>query len=300
MKPKRIFTQMSEDPFFTSERLDFPPLFRYNKSMKNTRKEVTMGLFGIKKTEKQGKKPRAAAFVDFEHWAISLHKNFAMKPDIRAWYKELSRQYELVDVFFFGDFSNSHLRTEISKIREITTGLIETQNTSAHYKKDFTDFIMLDHIYQRSFQDDLDAFILFTGDGHFSSVVSYLVNKRHKTVEIFGIDGAISTTLKNTATKTTALPTKEALALARERLILSALKKIYEQQPSPRPTYLKTIQALSEENGIPKEEIQKAMDALVEKDYVYQTKRYFRGGNFAKILALNTVLLKNDGIWDSL
>ena len=77
-------------------------------------------------------------------------------------------------------------------------------------------------------------------------------------------------------------------------------KKIYEQQSSPRPTYLKTIQAVAEENGIDKEAIQKAMDALIEKDYVYQTKRYFRGGNFAKILALNTALLKSDGVWEKL
>ena len=259
-----------------------------------------MGLFGIKKTDKTGKKPRAAAFVDFEHWAISLHKNYAMKPDIRAWYKELSQTYDLVDVYFFGDFSSPSLRAEIPKIRDITTGIIETQNTSAHHKKDFTDFIMLDHIYQRSFQDDLDAFILFTGDGHFSSAVSYLTNKRRKTVEIFGISGAISQRLKNTATKTTALPTKEALALSRERLLLRTLKKIYDQNENPRPTYLKTIQAVSEEYGINKDEIQTAMDSLMEKDYVYQTKRYFRGGNFAKILALNTVLLKSDDIWDTL
>jgi len=258
-----------------------------------------MGLFGIKKTSK-GKKPKAAAFVDFEHWAISLHKNYAMKPDIRAWYKELTQSYDLVDVYFFGDFSSPHMRAEIPKIREITTGIIDTQNTSAHHKKDFTDFIMLDHIYQRSFQDDLDAFILFTGDGHFSSVVSYLVNKRKKTVEVFGIAGAISGTLKNTATQTTALPTKEAIELSRQRLLLRTLKKIYEQQNSPRPTYLKTIQAVAEESGIDKDAIQKAMDALMEKEYVYQTKRYFRGGNFAKILALNTALLKNDGIWDSI
>lgn len=259
-----------------------------------------MGLFGIRKTEKKGKKPKAAAFVDFEHWAISLHKNYAMKPDIRTWYKELTQNYDLVDVYFFGDFSNPYMRAEITKIREITTGIIDTQNTSAHHKKDFTDFIMLDHIYQRSFQDDLDAFILFTGDGHFSSVVSYLANKRRKTVEVFGILGAISGTLKNTATKTTALPSKEAIEISRQRLLLRTLKKMYEQQNNPRPTYLKTIQAVAEENGVDKDAIQKAMDVLMEKEYVYQTKRYFRGGNFAKILAINTPLLKSDGIWDTL
>ena len=132
-----------------------------------------------------------------------------MKPDIRSWYKGLSEQYELSDLYFFGDFSNPLLRQEIPRIREFTTGIIETQNASSYHKKDFTDFIMLDHIYQRSFQNDVDVFILFTGDGHFSSVVSYLVNKRRKAVEVFGITGAISASLKNTATKTTALPDKE-------------------------------------------------------------------------------------------
>ena len=259
-----------------------------------------MGLFGIRKTEKKGKKPKAAAFVDFEHWAISLHKNYAMKPDIRTWYKELTQNYDLVDVYFFGDFSNPYMRAEITKIREITTGIIDTQNTSAHHKKDFTDFIMLDHIYQRSFQGDVDVFILFTGDGHFSSVVSYLVNKRHKDVEIFGISGAISSSLKNTATLTTAIPSQEELAIAREYMILRALKKIYETARSPRPTYQKTVEAVAAECGCDKALITRAMDALMEKGYVYQTKKYFRGGNFAKILAMNTALLKNDGVWDKL
>ena len=259
-----------------------------------------MGLFSIKRSQDKGRKPKAAAFVDFEHWAISLSRNFAMKPDIRSWYKKLAETYELCDVYFFGDFSNPLLRAEIPKIREFTTGIIETQNASPHHKKDFTDFIMLDHIYQRSFQGDVDAFILFTGDGHFSSVVSYLVNKRHKIVEIFGIDGAISTSLKNTATATTALPTPEEVALSREFALLRSLKKLYETAKSPRPTYVKTVEAVSAELGCDKSVMAKAMDSLIEKGYVYQTRKYFRGGNFAKILAMNTALLKNDGIWDQL
>lgn len=258
-----------------------------------------MALFGKKPSDK-GRKKKAAAFVDFEHWVFSLSRQYAMKPDIRTWYKSLADKYDLVDVFFFGDFSNPLLRNEIPKIREITTGLIETQNASPHIKKDFTDFIMLDHIYQRAFLGDVDVFVLFTGDGHFSSVVSYLVNKRRKDVEIFGISGAISQSLKNTATLTTALPSDEDLKKSRELLLLRALKKIYETAKSPRPTYQKTIEAVAKESGVDSGSIEAAMESIVEKGYVYQTKKYFAGGRFIKILALNSALIKNDGLWELL
>ena len=40
-------------------------------------------LFGRKKTDG---KPKAIAFVDYEHWYISLDKLFGnMRPDIKAW-----------------------------------------------------------------------------------------------------------------------------------------------------------------------------------------------------------------------
>lgn len=258
-----------------------------------------MFLFGKKLSDK-GRKRKAVAFVDFEHWTISLYRNFAMKPDIRSWYRSLAERYDLVDVFFFGDFSQPALRCEIPKIREVTTGIIETQNAAAHIKKDFTDFIMLDHIYQRSFYDDAEVFILFTGDGHFSSVVSYLVNKRRKDVEIFGIAGAISNSLKNTATHTTALPAEEDLKKSRELAILRALKKIYDNSSSPHPTYKKTVEAVAKETENEESLITEAMNALMEKGYVYQTKKYFAGGRFVKILALNTALVKNDGLWELL
>ena len=256
-----------------------------------------MGLFKKKTT---AKKPAAAVFVDFEHWAISLSRSFKMKPNIREWYKSLAERYELVDVYFFGDFSNPLLRQEIPRIREITTGIIETQNASAHHKKDFTDFIMLDHIYNHSFQNTVNAYILFTGDGHFSSVVSYLVHKRHKTVEVFGIEGGISNSLKNTADKTFAIPTGEEIAAERQRAILRNLKEIYDSAKSPRPTRQKTASAVATAFECEKEEIDRLIDALIEKGYLYQTKKYFRGGHFVKILAMNTALLKNDGVWDTL
>ncbi len=259
-----------------------------------------MFLFGRKKASETGHKKKAVAFVDFEHWYISLYKNFSMKPDIRAWHKELSEKYDLVNISFFGDFSNLSLRSEIPKIREITSNIIETQNVSSHHKKDFTDFIMLDHIYQSAFHTSIDTFIIFTGDGHFSSVVSYLTTKLRKTVEIYGVKNAISMSLKNTATVCHALPTDDEITAHLEISVLKALKKIYETSKSPRPTFVKTVEAIARDTDYDKERISKITESLMEKGYIYQTKKYFSGGKFIKVLALNNALIKSDNLSDKL
>ena len=97
-----------------------------------------MGLFRSKSKEKRKK---AIAFVDFEHWYISLDKLHRQRPDVRGWRDQLAEEYLIDDIYVFGDFSNPSLRTEIEKIRHVTNLIIETKNASGFYKKDFTDFI---------------------------------------------------------------------------------------------------------------------------------------------------------------
>jgi len=146
------------------------------------------------------RKPYAVAFVDYEHWYISYDRMYRSKPDIRAWREALAERYDVGEIFFFGDFSNPSLRSEIPKIREITSFIIETQNASSHFEKDFTDFIMLDHIYQKAVTDEnIDAFIIFSGDGHFSSVVSFIRNRVGKEVGVYAVKGALSSQLRNSA-----------------------------------------------------------------------------------------------------
>ena len=131
-------------------------------------------------------KPKAVAFVDYEHWYISMEKLYKMKPDIQGWVKSLNEKYDVTEITFFADFANASLATEIPRIREVTKNIIPTTN-AGHFKKDFTDFIMLDHVYQRAMSaEDIDTFIIFSGDGHFSSVVSCLKNYCKKDVVVYG------------------------------------------------------------------------------------------------------------------
>ena len=71
-------------------------------------------------------KPIAVAFVDYEHWYISMDRFYHEKPDIKAWRAELAEKYDLRDVVFFADFSNPSFRAEIPRIREVSSYIIET------------------------------------------------------------------------------------------------------------------------------------------------------------------------------
>ncbi len=170
-------------------------------------RDTIFSIFG-RNSVSRNSKPSAIAFVDYEHWYISMYRMYHRKPDIKQWRSAISELYDVHDILFFGDFSNPSLRAEISKIREVSSSIIETQNASSYHKKDYTDFIMLDHIYQRAitYGENTDVFIIFSGDGHFSSAASFLVNRCGKIVAVYGIRDCLSMQLKNTASVTVEWP----------------------------------------------------------------------------------------------
>ena len=96
---------------------------------------------------------------------MDTHK---IKPCPMIWRKKLEEKYELSDIMVFGDFTQKEISEELRKLRSITNTIIETSNVFLECKKDMTDFIMLDYIYQSvEARKDVDTYILFTGDGHF-------------------------------------------------------------------------------------------------------------------------------------
>ena len=66
-----------------------------------------------------------------------------------------------------------------------------TFHSLLRYKKDMTDFIMLDYIYQTAaLRPEIGVYILFTGDAHFQSVTKYLAQRLGKEVVIYGVTEA--------------------------------------------------------------------------------------------------------------
>ncbi len=237
------------------------------------------------KKKKSSQKPRAIAFVDYENWYITLDKNYSMRPDLRAWRDELQAEYDVADILFFGDFSNPALRSEISRIREISSLIIETQNASSYVKKDFTDFIILDHIYQRALaSDNVDVFVLFTGDGHFSSAASFLRNKCHKEVVVYGSDANTSTMLKNCANKFVAVPSEKQIKRHRQKLIVSYVRDLHREKENVRVVFGQAADAISKKYGIDHDLVVEMIRELVDLKILTVQKRYFSGGRFVKLL----------------
>ena len=254
-------------------------------------------MFGSKKQ----KLPRAIAVVDFEHWYIALERGFGIKPDIRAWSEEIRAEYDIEEMAFFGDFSNYGLRGETDKIRTAGGMVINTQNSSENYEKDFTDFIMLDYIYQKAMTGkNIDTFIIFTGDGHFSSVVRFIINVCRKKVGIYGVKNAISYQLRDSTSYYREVPAGAAAFSDYYKMIATRMSYLMVHRETPGAYTEKEIVAkVAEKNGAPKKAVAIALGHMIEQGYLYKS-----GDEKGKKIKKNAPLkanwkkLENDGIWE--
>lgn len=241
------------------------------------------------------------AFVDYEHWYISLHKMYHIRPDIEGWVRDMSETMDVKALYFFGDFSNnSSLRDEITKIRGFTSKIIETGNASSHVKKDFTDFIMLDHIYQEAMarRDNIDVFILFTGDAHFNSAASFLKNICKKEVGIYGIRGGFSNQLKTTASWWVEYPNDAARLKPYFQAIFTSLDNLEkaDKKRKPLPTFIRTVESVSSANKLPRDDVRQAMQWLVDNGYILRRQEHSFGKKIMTI-AVDWHKVVRDGLW---
>ncbi len=168
-----------------------------------------------------------------------------------------------MEVNFFADFSHKSLADEIGRIRLFSNKIIDTRSPNG-VQKDFTDFIILDNMYQKALSsDDIEVFILFSGDGHFSSVTSFLKNFYHKQVVIYGVNGSFSKQLRETANTFYTLPTEQDINDSFYKNIFDYLRT------SQKPTYNDAVTAVLKSNrNASKQKIAQAMKTLMENDVI--------------------------------
>ena len=236
--------------------------------------------------------------MDFEHWYISLDKMYHKRPDIKAFRDELTERYDIADIAFFGDFSNPSLRAEIANIRAISNTIIDTQNTSVNFEKDFTDFIMLDHIYQSALnRDGVQAYVIFTGDGHFSSAVSFLVTKCRKEVMVYAVRDACSKQLRDSASHCRLIPDNEIADISTANKILRSLSAVYDKKKQkkkkPCPTFWATVESVSRNENLPRNEVADALRTLMAGGYVFQTKEKINS-DIVKVIRVNWQKVSDD------
>ena len=236
--------------------------------------------------KKKTKKPSCIAFVDFEHWFISLDKFYSVKPDVRAWAEELYDKYDVKQIAIFADFSNASLRAELEKLRDVTTFIFDTRNSSEHYKKDFTDFILLDYIYRQAItMKDIDTFIIFTGDGHFTSVVRFLRNECRKEVGIYGITGE-------------EIPSDTAVYRSYYKMLVDNFSYLtVHREFGEKATKDKIVERVCSKHKVGKKAISKALDLMLDDGYVYRASAVGENGKKIEVLKPNWELLARDGLW---
>ncbi len=222
--------------------------------------------------------PSAVAFVDYEHWYISLNNNYGIRPNIKGWFEDLQKRVNLKEVLFFADFSHKNLADEIGRIRPYTNKIIDTRSPTGAAKKDFTDFIVLDNIYQKALMaDDTEAFILFSGDGHFSSVTSFLKNIYGKEVGIYAIKGCFSRQLQETASWCVTLPDEADVFGVYFRKIFEYLKNEETKKSRDLPTFAKVVDAVASDRRLERKKAVVALERLIEDGVI--TKRRMGGKN---------------------
>lgn len=243
-------------------------------------------------------KSKAIVFVDYEHWYYSYKKLFFMEPDPVAWKKKLDEDYNIEDIFVFADFGHVGIQSELPKLRTITNTIIETQNSYGHHKKDMSDFIMLDYIYQTAaLKPEYDTYILFTGDGHFQSVIKYLVQRLKKTVVVYGVEGATSNQLKAVASSWIEQPEDGLKDLPIRQMIVQNLAYASDH-PEIIPTFMGTVAAVSRRHKIPDYRVTTVLHEMLDAGLVYRSDYRVNFNKTVKVITADWEKLHDAGLWE--
>lgn len=217
--------------------------------------------------------PDAIALVDYEHWLYALKDKFSVKPNIKGWIEEISTRFNLVRVDFFADFSRPEMAVELGKIRVFSTSVNDTRNANPTVQKDFSDFFILDNLYQAAYRHpNIDTIILFTGDAHFAPAVTYLSTYMKKNIVLFGVRGAISQQLRLACSEVTEVPHNYDYLLPVCKAILESMKDRLQTAPDFTFYFKPTANFVTQKFKLPYFMVVDAMNLLVEERYLeYQS-----------------------------
>lgn len=244
------------------------------------------------------KRKSAAAFVDYEYWFYSMRNLFHIDPDPKKWIEEVRAQYSVEDIYIYADFGSNGMAESKKIVQELDCTVVDTADESTYRRKDMTDFVMLDAIYQSVNElPAIDTYILFTGDGHFQSVARYLKERKKKTVILYGILDSVSKRLQEEVTECKFLPNSAVREAVYRRMIVENFAYIADKSHI-YPTFKGTVDAVSRKYAVDYEEIQRVMRKMIEEGYVVRRDYYVEFRKTIKIIAPAWDKLIEGGYWD--
>ena len=228
-----------------------------------------------------------SVFVDYEAWFYGCKNQYQVGPDIMDWFNHVKDKGELRDVIFFADFSQEAIKDHPIKLRSISTSIIDC--SKGDKTKDYTDFIMLDHIYQHLFRrQEIKHFILFTGDSHFQSIVAFLRNFNDKKVGVYAVEGSLSPLLSDAANWYAKILPSTQRNETLEQAILNNLVWLQEKT-NLMATYRKTVAVVSRHNPEFTEiEVDTTLSKMISAGVIRQEEDILPGkGYWVKKLVFN-------------
>lgn len=221
----------------------------------------------LKSPSQDEKKLHTIVFIDYESLYISFIKQYSIPPMLDALVDEIKTNGRITKIYVFGDFTKPELSQERNRVRTVTSNIIDCGNESAVLKKDFTDFIMLDHIYQEVIQNPaVEQFIFFTGDGHFSSAATFIRNFMDKVVGVYGVAGSLSRQLKDCSSWTKEVCAVDGDELEYQTNIFRNLKSA--ERRGLCPTFLKTAEFTARNYGGDQYRYEQILRKLIDEGYI--------------------------------
>jgi hypothetical protein len=212
---------------------------------------------------------RTTVFVDYESWFYGCKNQYQTEPDVGDWFNHVRDKGQIDDVMFFADFSHEAIKDHIVKLRNISNSIIDC--SKGEKTKDYTDFIMLDHIYQHLIKRrETEHFILFTGDSHFQSIVAFLRNFNDRKVGVYAVDGSLSPLLAEAANWYAGVIPSSGRREAIKRAIIKNLVWVREK-PEVVPTFTKTVSVVARNSPeYPEQDISAVLSSMIARGEIRQ------------------------------
>lgn len=221
----------------------------------------------LKKPPTEVSNLNTVVFIDYESFCISFKKQYGVPPPLDTLFDEFKDNGRIMKIKVFGDFTKDTLLQERNRIRTLTSDVIDCSYESDILKKDFTDFIMLDHIYQEVIQNPaVEQYIFFTGDGHFSSVATFLRTFMGKAVGIYAVINSLSQQLKDCASWVKLYYSLDDMETQYKINLLKCLQRAH--QNGKIPTFSKTIEHTMRIFGGDYYKYESALSNLMEENYI--------------------------------
>ena len=240
---------------------------------------------------------KMAVFIDFESWFWGLYNKYGETPELNAFVTEIKKRGKIDKINFFGDFTKPEMEKELPKIRTITNDITNCKSTEKESKKDYTDFIMLDHIYRTiDGRPDIDQYCLVTGDGHFHSVASFLRTFKDKIVGVYGVKGSISSQLISCSSWAVEIRPKNGAQNGYRSKILQTL--LWAERNDIFPSFRKSVEVASKHYRGESVKFAAALSKLIEDGYIPQEEKKLANGQTIRILKPNWDLINKHKLID--